>query len=907
MISTERFPVNRRSRPAFLRQCLLLSIFICFLVLVQAPSQPPVHSLAGANGRALPLSGALAMSAALQQDSEYRLYLPVIEHYRPPTNTGIVDTFGARAEADLGVWGPFSDEWVFTRRQTWTDMRAWPRKMAANFVATADETRIAIYFSAEAYVDEPGRRLFVRALIDGVPTNPSDVVFATGTATAAREARAFVFTGMVDSGLHTVEIQWLVDEGATGYIRNAALMIRQSSGPTPREHAMVIVTPPSGPNLTHDQNVWVDIPGLSGSVYADAGEMLIATISAESLVSSGHSLFVRALVNGAPALPSDVLFARGIHPQARSMTFGLPNMGPGLHDVRFQWRVQEGGLATLGDRSMVLAAGQPSHPQQAQVFIAAPSGQAISTDSTAYSPIPDMQATGPIPANGEVVVLFSAETSLPASARLLVRLTINGQVAEASEVQLAHTDAHMGVQSFVFNAKHINAGQEDCLCTIQVEWRSGGGQTVSMGDRSMAILVKRGSVPDLAEPPGIGLGNVGIEPAIGPRHVLTILWDPQRPNMPAPSLSSLQSMLFGASDSASDYYRRVSGGKFTLENAGILGPYDAEENWQHYWQNPYPACDSPDTTGYTGGHQRKWAEALTEAGADFDFSAFDANGDGVLDPSEELAILIVIPQNTEDGFIRILNPYCSGDPFTVDGVIIPAISEWYAPAQNGRFIVPTHELAHLLLLLGDMYNISFNIATEAGRLSLMEQFFSAPHSPHIDGPSKLALGWVDPTIISQDSVVTLEDVKYSQNVIVLPRLSDGDGKEYFLLENRQDSANNPFYDEAILDQGIAVWHVVEDSNANGAVPNCVPLNQWNMIGVDNARRGIRLLRPTAAFNNVNSMWDATDYNLLDTGLVCPADGVAQNVLEWADGTASGYGVLNFSAAGQVMSFMVVVP
>ncbi|NJO84677.1 MAG: hypothetical protein HC828_19190 [Blastochloris sp.] len=81
----------------------------------------------------------------------------------------------------FGQWSTFDDEWNFTRSNQWTNIRAWPRKMAVNVLVEADNTEVAIMFTAEAYVDTPRKRMFVRALIDGKPTNPEDVVFAMGT------------------------------------------------------------------------------------------------------------------------------------------------------------------------------------------------------------------------------------------------------------------------------------------------------------------------------------------------------------------------------------------------------------------------------------------------------------------------------------------------------------------------------------------------------------------------------------------------------------------------------------------------------------------------------------------------------------------------------------------------------
>ncbi len=56
-----------------------------------------------------------------------------------------------------------------------------------------------------------------------------------------------------------------------------------------------------------------------------------------------------------------------------------------------------------------------------------------------------------------------------------------------------------------------------------------------------------------------------------------------------------------------------------------------------------------------------------------------------------------------------------------------------------------------------------------------------------------------------------------------------------------------------------------------------------------------------------SSWDAGDYDLLDTGLACPAAVPVRNALLWADGGASGYDLLGLSAPGVTMSFTIDRP
>ena len=65
-------------------------------------------------------------------------------------------------------------------------------------------------------------------------------------------------------------------------------------------------------------------------------------------------------------------------------------------------------------------------------------------------------------------------------------------------------------------------------------------------------------------------------------------------------------------------------------------------------------------------------------------------------------------------------------------------------------------------------------------------------------------------------------------------------------------------------------------------------------------------RPSISFTATgNSLWDASDYDLLNGGLVCPGDGTPRNVLNWADGSPAEYRIVNFSLSGPIMTFDVL--
>lgn len=111
--------------------------------------------------------------------------------------------------------------------------------------------------------------------------------------------------------------------------------------------------------------------------------------------------------------------------------------------------------------------------------------------------------------------------------------------------------------------------------------------------------------------------------------------------------------------------------------------------------------------------------------------------------------------------------------------------------------------------------------------------------------------------------------------------------------------------------------MVEDEADQALAPVCYSQSDWtSLTSTSNDtphpdRAGIRLKRPEFLGFPQEDLWNALDYDLWDTGTSCPVDGDdpsdRRNVLEWADGTPSGYAILNWSAAGPFMTCDVLVP
>ena len=78
-------------------------------------------------------------------------------------------------------------------------------------IAVPGTSDVAITFCAETDITSAGARIFVQALLDDTPTNPSSVVFAQLTQEGNPGTRCFTFiSNSVPAGVHTVLIQALI-------------------------------------------------------------------------------------------------------------------------------------------------------------------------------------------------------------------------------------------------------------------------------------------------------------------------------------------------------------------------------------------------------------------------------------------------------------------------------------------------------------------------------------------------------------------------------------------------------------------------------------------------------------------------------------------------------------------------
>lgn len=106
----------------------------------------------------------------------------------------------------------------------------------------------------------------------------------------------------------------------------------------------------------------------------------------------------------------------------------------------------------------------------------------VSTGSNAFVDIPNMSITTSFIRTGDLLITFSAESSVSnAATRLQVRCLVDGNVIPPNELTFDSTttrEAH----SMSFLAQNVGLGQHQ----IRMQWRQTGGGTVTVDERNLS-------------------------------------------------------------------------------------------------------------------------------------------------------------------------------------------------------------------------------------------------------------------------------------------------------------------------------------------------------------------------------------------------------------------------------------
>lgn len=427
----------------------------------------------------------------------------------------------------------------------------------------------------------------------------------------------------------------------------------------------------------------------------------------------------------------------------------------------------------------------------------------------------------------------------------------------------------------------------------------------------------------------------------GPRKVATILWNPETtdancgvatgPGCRQPcdrseigngvKLRFRAAAATQAMRSVGDYFRENSGDLLRLDNVATLGWYGSSKPGAHYWQDHGPgAC--MDGWGKGGGDVEKWVEAIRRADAEFDFGAYDLDGNKTLSENE-LAVVIMIPNPAgPSGYHRGVVAE-NGAPLVVDGVTIPMITEVYVesrekPGSDYTDGVPhvgliAHELSHHILGHVDMYWASWDLRppTGPGSHALMDYGWTGAHH---DAWAKLKFNWLRPRIIWHPGRYALKDVETRHGARVLLHPTRG-ASEFLLFENRRRGST---FDQNLPADGLAIYHVMEDPAVyqRARPPFHWTDAEWAKVDVtDWGHRALRMLRPAATNGKVydGGTWDGYDdrWSLWRSGETRTSYDLTpfpasrgQAWLRWGDGSNPGLAVRDVSAGGPEMKFTI---
>lgn len=316
----------------------------------------------------------------------------------------------------------------------------------------------------------------------------------------------------------------------------------------------------------------------------------------------------------------------------------------------------------------------------------------------------------------------------------------------------------------------------------------------------------------------------------------------------------------GGTGSVKDYYRDNSMGQF-VPNFTVLGPYTLDHERTYY------AADFGGT-GNDVNPQALVIEAAQKAKADhpeIDFSKFDNDGDGYMD---NINVIIGGYSQASSGDDKDMWPHSyrlkTDDKdlsIEIDGIRVNnySVSAELVGASGvamdgiGTF---THEFGHILGLK-DMYDTDDydgGIGIDPGAYSL---YASGSYNNNSRTPAalmtfeRIQMGWLDKSQLIKldkpaDVTLPLMTTNTAAYVDARPGLAEGEGYEWYVFENRQQTG----WDSYIPYHGLLIYHLdYTQSMVN---------KYWSVNGPNNnARHRCMYIVPADGIDDTNTRKDDT--------------------------------------------------
>lgn len=309
-----------------------------------------------------------------------------------------------------------------------------------------------------------------------------------------------------------------------------------------------------------------------------------------------------------------------------------------------------------------------------------------------------------------------------------------------------------------------------------------------------------------------------IKQADGIEYILTIRVDfsDQPGKKPA---SAFNDAIFGKKGTSMYlYYNEVSFGQMQIQPGYLGGVMPKNDSW-------YRMSKKMSYYGAGAGiimaerYNELVQEACNTANSEVDFSQYDRDNDGYIDH------LIIIHSGNDEASTGVSNDMWSAMidsiPGTYDGKRISSamvVSE--DPSDNHINIgIYCHEFFHEFGA-PDLYN---SYEYPVGLWCLMGVFGpyldNGQHPSHICSYLKWDFdadrsngirGWLEPIELKDNGDYSIDALELSSNKLSYKIDIPGkDGKEYFLIENRNNKLET-IYDTYLPDSGILIWHIDEN-------------------------------------------------------------------------------------------------
>jgi len=294
-------------------------------------------------------------------------------------------------------------------------------------------------------------------------------------------------------------------------------------------------------------------------------------------------------------------------------------------------------------------------------------------------------------------------------------------------------------------------------------------------------------------------------------------------------------MVFNQSQypSVNGYFAAVTDGRFTWTRAGVVSLNLPQSQWDSTWPGP----------GGDPGHDQPYMSNIVYqamASGQFNFKAFDANGDGHI-TQDELGIIVL--GNDFTGCRDTGGPVTSPDG-TYDWGGSGSISIGTSRVTDTPFITWCEEFEETLGIT-DIYGsrgFSYTLTPQSDEPDPYTHYF---YLYYLDPWQRMVEGWITPRIISMTAggVVTLSAAQAGDPTapVILYDPAHGAG-EFWIIEYRtQTSPQGPGYDANVAYAaattntygGLAVWHIQQDGNhnlltlASNSVSGSHQFTDWN--------------------------------------------------------------------------------